>query len=1167
LEKKNMKRKIKVIGNAAVPSKPVLASGASDIVYQTKLKACQRGSEIFPLDSPGLPPLPLNSMFLTNVQALGDTNSKIEENVVKQEDGTKKVEKKLIYSDQLYNLVRAALRQPGFTLPVEVGPFQTKPASFVSGQLFNNDTATGPRPSDVMIIGKMPWLRDVQQSRCMNDNDGVLLRNTFQAMKLPIAEFSKYYVTNLVKFMPPDFKNTLKAVWIKDCLHLLHQELKIVQPKFILCLGADASKALLGTSAGVNEMEGRIESFRYNVAFSEKDKEHRWREAKIMTVVSPRQVLREQSSARQFEQGVARFINLVKNPKLITEEKVDHRVIDNYGDLLETLLSIESEMSHRLVAVDAEWHGQHPVNAGSYMRTVQFSWAPQKAVGIKLHEPGGQPTPGFSGSVDEVTDRGILTKAITLLTTFFCGGEIKLGPKTVRFKPKRVVGHFFNADLEWLLAYGINIQNCFRCPLFDYEMKEENKDKRLFKLYAKEGFAVGSIVPAWFRTSFEGGADTGLMAHAIEETASYKLETLAMRYTTAPRYDNHLQKWKLDYCRDAGLKSGDLEGYGECPDSVLLPYGMYDADVTLRLYYKLNVLLDDDYEGNSCREAFWESQIATPAVLEIHQTGITVDRDRIDFLTSKFKAARDKLEANMRHSMRWPDFNIRSTQHVREFLFGHELNGRVDKLTGKALRLRPADAFTLKLTPICDTSKPPKPWKEISSAKKLQSSPSTNKQSLSLLAQSCPNPWQTNYVNQLRDYRFLDQVLKTVLRPPVKDESTDEDIINEDGNFEYEDGLASMCCDDGKVRTHIYQTKETGRWSSARPNLQNISKQRDPDYKRLLGDDYKYSLRSVLKASPGHVLVEADYVGAELFGMAVMAGDANMIKHATKNQLPEDHPDYYDIHSNVAVSAFKLKCPPTKTGLAEIGKKSIRIVAKSVIFGIAYGRGARAISQAAKEQGIDVTVDEAQAVISAIFEMYPRLEPFFAECQKRASGIFDEVSDEPGNYGMVTVTRFLCNCFGRFRRFPDSKHDGAMMAEFGRQAMNFPIQSMIASAVSRALAYIHNYKRTYLNENGVNLFNVLLQIHDAILLEVPYEHVKHVCEYVFPTYMRDAVPIYPSQLDGLPTGEGPYYLGIEAEVMRHWGEALSFDEAEKLGIPTGKGGAKGCVVNYSKGKK
>ena len=96
----------------------------------------------------------------------------------------------------------------------------------------------------------------------------------------------------------------------------------------------------------------------------------------------------------------------------------------------------------------------------------------------------------------------------------------------------------------------------------------------------------------------------------------------------------------------------------------------------------------------------------------------------------------------------------------------------------------------------------------------------------------------------------------------------------------------------------------------------------------------------MLMASPGNVLVEADFIGAELFGMARMAGDAAMIDHCLRNQLPEDDKNYYDIHSNVAVFAFKLSCPPTKKGLQSIGKEHLRIVAKSVIFGIAYGRGA-----------------------------------------------------------------------------------------------------------------------------------------------------------------------------------------------------------------------------------
>ena len=138
-----------------------------------------------------------------------------------------------------------------------------------------------------------------------------------------------------------------------------------------------------------------------------------------------------------------------------------------------------------------------------------------------------------------------------------------------------------------------------------------------------------------------------------------------------------LHDWREDYCRENGLKSGDLEGYGDCPDDVLIPYSIYDADVTLRLFHEFDALLDFDHEGNCCREAYWESMIAAPAVLEIHRTGITVDRERIEILTDVFLAARETQEDKIKEWSQWPDFNIRSVQHVREFLFGEELNGKV----------------------------------------------------------------------------------------------------------------------------------------------------------------------------------------------------------------------------------------------------------------------------------------------------------------------------------------------------------------------------------------------------------------------------------------------------------------------------------------------------------
>ncbi len=608
------------------------------------------------------------------------------------------------------------------------------------------------------------------------------------------------------------------------------------------------------------------------------------------------------------------------------------------------------------------------------------------------------------------------------------------------------------------------------------------------------------------------------------------------------------------------------------PDDVLIPYGNYDADVTLRLFFAFDVLLDKDYEGNNCREAYWESQVAAPSVLEIHQSGITIDMERVGYLTRAFMDAKEEKELKFRELIRWPEFNFRSLTHVKEFLFGVSLNGKKTK-DGKPSRQSPEDALRLNLEPLFDTAKPPKLWREIrAQGKESEHNPSTDEQALSILSQkySCDQetlagyssegnePMASEFIDMIRDHRFLDQVLKTVLRPP----ETEEDgtfTAGDDGKPIYSEGLAGHLCDDGKVRTHIYQTKETGRWASARPNLQNISKKRDPDYKRLLGDKYSYKLRSIFKSSPGTVLLEADYIGAELFGMAIMSGDSRMVDHAKRNQLGESHADFYDIHSNVAKMAFGLSCPPTKKGMADINKLHLRIVAKSVIFGIAYGRGAKAISVAAKEEKIDISQEEAQGIIDTIFNMYPGLEPFFQECQARATR-----SKRPSEGGRNPRTHegWLVNSFGRYRRFPVvSANDKGLAAEFGRQAMNFPIQSMIASVVSRTMAYLYELRKDY----GEDLFKFILQIHDAIVLEVPYENVKFVAEELLPFAMRDCVPIFPTDLDGRALSANPEYLGVEADMMVHWGEHITSAQAKKLNLPSGSFFDDGMSINYTQG--
>ena len=276
---------------------------------------------------------------------------------------------------------------------------------------------------------------------------------------------------------------------------------------------------------------------------------------------------------RTLDRGIARF-NILKGGVRFDkeEEDIDHRTTDQLEELEEICYEIEldPEKKDRVIAVDAEWHGEHPVNKGTYVRTIQFAWKPKHACGVKLTGPGGKKV--LRNAEGKVANR----RAIKLLSAFFKGGKYKASDgRVLEFGKKRVVGHFFNSDLEWLVDLGLDLRDEFKVPLYDLDLHDTDESMFLRQMYKELDYEES--VPAWERTRYEGGADTGMMAHAIEETARYGLEGLAMRYTTVPRYDVALHDWRKAYCKNNDIKESALEGYGECPDEVLLPYGIYDA--------------------------------------------------------------------------------------------------------------------------------------------------------------------------------------------------------------------------------------------------------------------------------------------------------------------------------------------------------------------------------------------------------------------------------------------------------------------------------------------------------------------------------------------------------------------------------------------------------------
>jgi len=1095
------------------------------------------GLPFYPLDSPGMP-LP-GPDFVEHALALGDPDGMT---------GKGREQRLAEMGPQLSLLYFQALYNPQFVFPIPVGN-ERIPCRFQCGHLAGNMEADGPRPARVMIIGKNPGREEEAQQRNFVSPTSQHLWRVCELLGIPQEEIQDWYLTNLMRFNNPDTTGKKAPnTWIRDCLPLLHEELRIVRPKYILCLGADSCKELTGLS--LSAMRGRVEPLLYPIHKTGERPEYC--EARVMAAIHPSQVHHTPELIDELKSGVSLFWRLVQGADIGgAETGLDHRILDNEADLAAVVDMIvgDNNPASRILSIDCEWQGEREIDPGSYLRTVQFSHKPKCAYLVKLRHAGG--APAF------FPDEAAATRQLKRLF---------LHPGT------RLGGHFFRADLPWLLTK------------LDLDLREAYAPAETPEL-----------------TATEGGWDLNLMENAVCETGMLGLEVLRSKYTGAPPYETKLTRWKKKYCAERGIKESDLEGFGDWDDDDFFEYALYDADIPRRIFDTLNKLLDKDQFGNNCRHSYWLTHRASLAVLEMEQTGLCLDEARVESLAAEYVSIRNELLEYLRGLINWPTFNPGSVPQCQAMLFGDQytrkpsppgwpdVRPRNDQTLDEARKevvdaikaakqaeslaqgdanlgrlathsstpamptvvlggeqphwtyILPEGAICQNLTPLMSTGDG-KPWERlVAKGESHKYSPSTNSRSLGILG------WHNKPAFVLRDIKFISKALSTVLRRPNQDSATGEYETDENGDFVYEKGMLASKSSDGKIHTRIKQTMETGRSSSSKYALQNISKRREDDFAKIFGQwdkkedkyrgsyqnlfpepRYKHPQRSVFVAAPGCVLMEADYSGAEIAGLMWMAGDPQGIEDVRRNNLPEDHPEYFDIHSNMAVRAFKLNCEPNKKALKAIGKSGLRVGAKAVVFGAPYQRGAADLAMQCREEGADTTEADAQALLDYYFERYSYAGPFLDSCKLRTY--------DPG---------WMAGFMGRHRRFHWTDDDGVAAAQ-EREACNWPIQNLVADAVWSALRNMWDFR----DRNRPDGFQFLLQIHDAILLQVPFAHVPWVYREVFPRCMIDEVPIWPCDLDGrrrnLPK---PYHLAISREVMFRWGESESELE-ELLGIGT-----------------
>lgn len=642
-------------------------------------------------------------------------------------------------------------------------------------------------------------------------------------------------------------------------------------------------------------------------------------------------------------------------------------------------------------------------------------------------------------------------------------------------KGSSVFGHNIIADGEWLMHYGLDI--------------------RPYVIF-----------------------DTMLAEHLLDDRGPFSLTDVTLKY--APdigRYDRWLKEWLQLHPE---LVKG---GFGAIPEEILMPYAAGDVQTLWKIMKKQMPKLESQghFERLGAEQQYpclFELVIKLSGHLyDLHKTGIQVDKEQLDKLTKLFTERRNAMKikvATMAANRGFSEFNPNSSQQKQALLFSKATVAEDGNETGG-----------LGLTPLKSTGKRSKDWEWVMKqplAVQKKYKPSTDGETLETLQEKHP------IVRNLLNYNRINTVCKNFLR--------------EDGTG----GINGNIWPDGRIHSQFSQLTHTGRLRSSKPNCQNQPKASEGYIREIFEDKrqeliqngelsvddlFPPSIRSVFVAPPGFVLVECDYVQAELFVTAGISSDSvmydllatpgkDMHDTTTINSfqvsvlMPDGSP--YDENAALAIAAkdenefskFQSQLlyvdPRDRRMTRSEFKDTLRVSGKSINFGILYGRGAKAIAnQINAETGLGVTSDEIQKGIDAWHKTYGAASSFFRSCQEQAL-----------NDG------YVANIWGRRRNFGRAETP-AQEGNIKREAANHPIQGTVGDTMSLAIDRI----AMEIVRRGLRM-RIINQVHDALLFEVPEDNIDECVEVI-----RWGM----AKID-LPMPGGPLQLGVDIDFYKRWGE-------------------------------
>lgn len=949
----------------------------------------------------------------------------------------------------------------------------------------------GPSPAPIMILDSYPGKDEAERGLAHIGRVASSFRKL--VVKAAIDEKSIYW-TYVVKYRPEKStkRSDVSADDIERCREVFEKEIEKVKPKYIITTGSVALKYFMGRHYSVDDFKACL-------------LHPPGRDFRIFVMADPSICVSSPELVDDVLKDLKFFREIFVDPVGFTS-RLSPAQYSTIGDIatLKSFVDWQLSQNFTLYSVDCEW-GMGNFKTGLF-RSMQLCWTPRQAVYIRFLAPGG--AWGF-----DAPEQVVYAELRRLLN-----------------RPEvRYIGHNISEDFLWMQRIGLEV--------------------------------IGRCV-----------FDTMYAAHLCNEYETVGLERLSVRYTPLGRYD-------LALMQEIREKEIDVEnrGYIDLSDEVIIPYGCTDVDVVMLTY----PVFKERLKEQNLEQLYYEEvlPVATDVGIELKASGLPMDVVRLEELTQTYNKRYESMRNDLKERMKADAFarfiqaagkvqldvvleatslyaNTISPDKFEEYIrakvtalqwsslepFVKHLKNcsyapKVDQTYDSdeagddmgGFNINSPDHLevflfrVLGLTPLKSTGKPSCSWSRVLMMpvdRQKTYRPSTDSQTLEILRDDDP------LVQEIWRTKKVGNIIKSFLR---KDHQ----------------GLHKYIHTDGRLYYDISFLTETGRGRTWSPNAQNWPKKADAVMKEIFGkDNMPPSIRSCVIAPEGYVLLEADYIAAELFVAAYLSGDTNMI-----GALTSPDPNYVMVmRGNALMAVRESTLKPEERGMVVIDDKGQpvrpkrdlhwemaeevankirealdkdkdRVAAKSGNFGIPYGMIARTFARKVRaETGQPYSEEEAEKFIEGHKRKFPQLHDYL-EQQERI--VYSEVG------GGVST-----NAYGRKRRFylgPEfcdlsEKQQSRLTGALGRESRNFPIQSYVGDSINVACVLF-----TRLRNHMKLQTKLLLILHDALLFLVPESEVETVKKLVA-TCMSDATVHN--------TLGGVFRLDTEIEIYKRWTEKI-----------------------------